>query len=148
MKLVGYRRISNKDESRIKVGIDKFLPSFRACYVFFSSTTFLKLCLIRKRSTNGFSRNRTTHVRSSFKLNERTRSNSRIIQESPHPTRQKFDPLSLETSLLDALPGTGRRRGARGDRRNYHNHFSWLGKKNDARFQNINRHSTSGQHAA
>lgn len=60
---------------------------------------------------------------------------------TPHPSPSRVKtlihfPSRLPFSTL-CPEETGRRRGARGDRRNYHNHFSWLGKKkkrkNDAR---------------
>ena len=118
MKFVGCRRISNKDKkSRIKVGtVDQFPRSFRACYVSFS---FLlprfKLCLIQKRSTNGFSRNRTEHVRSSHSswTNARaSRSNSRHSRISPPRVKSLIHfPSRLPFSTLLSRKKTGRRRG-------------------------------------
>lgn len=129
-------RISNKDKSRIKVDtIDKFRP-FRACYVFFFfSTTFHKLFFLSEKDHVDF-REIASHTRAPPVQIERTRVAFKLEafkNLTPHPSPSRVKTLIHFPSrlLFSTLcpEETGRRRGARGDRRNYHNHFSWLGKK-------------------
>lgn len=113
---------------------------------------FLKLCLCRKRGRSKWIFASKLH---------RTRELALLLVEGGNvrsnirgSARQNFDPLSLQTSsspfsTLWTRNGTGRGGRRCGDRRNYHNHFrGWGRKTTEARFQNINRHNTSGQHAA
>ena len=71
-------------------------------FFFFSSSTIQTLPYPEKIDKWIFAKSHGTRALVPFKLNERTRVAFKLEAfKNLTPTRQKFDPLSLETSLLD-----------------------------------------------